>query len=133
MLPFEWFALFRCCVFYAGGARELLFALQERMPFRGKGYQPSDLNPLANQVMKEVGIDTPAQRPRSVAPTVKERFGCVIAICDTTKERSPIFPFTLHLQHWSILNPSNTAGLPDQKTEVFRRVREEIEDKVDNS
>jgi hypothetical protein len=61
---------------------------------------------------------------------VKERFGYVIAICDTTKERSPIFPFMLHLQRWSNLDPNNAARLPYQKTEVFRRVRDEIKDKV---
>ncbi|MGA8873684.1 MAG: arsenate reductase ArsC [Candidatus Acidiferrales bacterium] len=102
----------------------------DRFDVAGAGVEPSDLNPLANQVMKEVGIDISAQQPRSVAQSVKERFGYVIAICDTTKERSPIFPFTLHLQHWSIVDPNNAAGLPDHKTEVFRRVRDEIKDKV---
>jgi hypothetical protein len=54
----------------------------------------------------------------------------LIAICDTTKERGSIFPFTLHLQHWSILDPNDVAGLADQETEAFRRVQDEIKDKV---
>jgi arsenate reductase (thioredoxin) len=102
----------------------------DRFDVASAGVEPSDLNPLANQVMKEVGIDISAQQPRSVAQSVKERFGYVIAICDTIKERRPIFPFTLHLQHWSIVDPNNAAGLPGHKTEVFRRVRDEIKDKV---
>jgi arsenate reductase (thioredoxin) len=61
---------------------------------------------------------------------VKERFGYVIAICDTAKERSPIFPFTLHLRHWSIVDPNTAGGLSEQRTEVFRRVRDEIRTNV---
>jgi len=54
----------------------------------------------------------------------------VIAICDSAKERSPVFPFTLHLLHWSIADPSTDGGLPGQKSEVFRRVRDEIKGQV---
>lgn len=33
----------------------------DRFDVAGAGVEPSDLNPLANQVMKEVGIDISAQ------------------------------------------------------------------------
>jgi arsenate reductase (thioredoxin) len=88
------------------------------------------LNPLAKEVMEEAGIDISGQKPKSIAQSVKESFSYVIAICDSAKERSPVFPFTLHLLHWSIADPSTDGGLPGQKTEVFRRVRDEIKDKV---
>jgi protein-tyrosine-phosphatase len=61
---------------------------------------------------------------------VKESFSYVIAIFDTAKEKSPVFPFTLHLLHWSIADPSSAGGLPGPKREVFRSVRDEIKDKV---
>ena len=88
------------------------------------------LNPLANQVMKEAGIDISAHEPKTITQSVKESFSYVIAICDSAKERSPVFPFTLHLLHWSIADPSTPGGLPEQKTEVFRQVRDEIKEKV---
>jgi arsenate reductase (thioredoxin) len=88
------------------------------------------LNPLANEVMKEAGIDISAHEPKSIAQSVKESFSYVIAICDSSKERSPVFPFTLHLLRWSIVDPSAAGGLLGQQTEVFRRVRDEIKDKV---
>jgi arsenate reductase len=88
------------------------------------------LNPLANEVMKEAGIDISTHEPKTIAQSVKESFSYVIAICDSAKERSPVFPFTLHLLQWSIADPSTPGGLPEQKTEVFRQVRDEIKDKV---
>ena len=102
----------------------------DRFDVASAGVEPSALNPLASEVMKEAGIDISGQKPKSVAQSVKERFGYVIAICDTAKERSPIFPFTLHLRHWNIVDPNTSAGLPEQRTEVFRHVRDEIKNQV---
>jgi arsenate reductase (thioredoxin) len=102
----------------------------DRFDIASAGVEPSVLNPLTTEVMKEAGIDISGQKPKSVAQSVKERFRYVIAICDKAKERSPIFPFTLRLSHWSIVDPNATGALPEQRTEVFRCVRDEIKDKV---
>jgi len=102
----------------------------DRFDVTSAGVEPSALNPLANQVMTEAGIDISAQKPQKVAQSVRERFGYVVAICDAAKERSPIFPFTLHLRHWNIVDPNTAGGLPEQRAEVFRRVRDEIKDEV---
>ena len=40
------------------------------------------------------------------------------------------FPFSLGVVHWNIVDPNSATGLPEQKAEVFRRVRDEIKDKV---
>lgn len=92
--------------------------------------EPNPLDPLADVVMKEAGIDISGQKPKSIAHSLKQHFGHVIAICDEAKERSPIFPFALGVLHWNIVDPNSATGLPDQKTEAFRRVRDEIKDKV---
>jgi arsenate reductase (thioredoxin) len=94
------------------------------------GVERSASSPLASEVMKEAGIDISAQKTKSVAQSLKEPFGHVITICDTSKERSPIFPFALGVLHWNIADPNTEGGLLDQKKEVFRRVRDEIQDKV---
>jgi len=94
------------------------------------GVERSASSPMASEVMKEAGIDISAQKTKSVAQSLKEPFGHVITICDTTKERSPIFPFALGVLHWNIADPNTEGGLLDQKKEVFRRVRDEIQDKV---
>jgi arsenate reductase len=123
--------------FSAGNATRSLIAegflrnlTGNRFDVASAAVDPSALNPLAGEVMKEAGIDISGQKPNTVAQSVKERFGYVIAICDTAKERSPIFPFTLHLRHWNIADPNTSGGLSEQRTEVFRRVRDEIKDHV---
>ncbi len=90
------------------------------------GIEPGEPHPLAAEVMREVGVDISGERPRSVAESVKSNFSYAIVVYDAAKERSPIFPFTPKLLRWSITNPSVAACSPDEKKEMFRRVRDEI-------
>ncbi len=94
------------------------------------GVERGASNAMASEVMMEAGIDISSQKTMSVAQSLKEPFGHVITICDTAKERSPIFPFAIGVLHWNIVDPNAAGGLLDQKKEVFRRVRDEIQDKV---
>ena len=87
------------------------------------GVEPGPLNPVAIEVMKERGIDISEQEPMNVGQSLKEHFAYVITVCDAAKERSPIFPFTPRLLHWSIKDPAIDEGSPEQRIEVFRRAR----------
>jgi len=102
----------------------------ERFDVMSAGVEPSPLNPLASEVMKERGIDISGQEPRNITQSLKEHFAYVIIVCDAARERSPIFPFTPRLLHWSIADPAAAEGSAEQRMEVFRRVRDEIEDKI---
>jgi arsenate reductase (thioredoxin) len=94
------------------------------------GIEPGELNPLAVEVMKEAGIDISKQQSKNVAESLKEHFGYVITVCNMARERAPIFPFTPNLLHWSLEDPSAATGSVAEKKTIFRRVRDEIRDKV---
>jgi arsenate reductase len=87
-------------------------------------------DPLAVEVMNEVGVDICAQRPKNVAESLKEHFSCVVTVCDSSRERFPVWPFTRNIFHWSLLDPETVDGPTEQRREVFRRVRDEIRAKV---
>ncbi len=103
----------------------------EHFDVMSAGVKPSPLNPLASEVMKEKGIDISKYEPKNVDQSLlKEYFAYVITLSDTAKERSPIFPFTTRLMHWSIKDPAAAEGSPTQKIEAFRGARDEIESKI---
>jgi arsenate reductase len=89
-------------------------------------------DPLAVEVMNEVGVDISGQRAKDVAESLKEHFSCVVTVCDASKERFPVWPFTRNILHWSLLDPKSVDGPLEQKREVFRRVRDEIKANVRN-
>ena len=89
-------------------------------------------NPLAEEVMREVGVDISEDEPREIKELFQEYFTFVITLSDDAKERSPVWPFTRNLFRWSLADPAATEGSPEQRREAFRRVRDAIADNVRN-
>jgi arsenate reductase (thioredoxin) len=87
-------------------------------------------DPLTIEVMKEVGVDISTQRPKDVAQFFKEHFSCVVTVCDASREKFPIWPFTHNIRNWSLADPECITGSPEQKREAFRRVRDQIRRQV---
>jgi arsenate reductase (thioredoxin) len=89
-----------------------------------------DRNPLTVEVMKEVGIDISQQRAEDLAQSLKQHFAYVITVCDASRERFPVWPFTRNLFHWSLPDPTAVNGSAEELKTSFRRVRDEIRQKV---
>ena len=93
--------------------------------------QSPDSDPLAVEVMREIGVDISGQQSRGVKESLKEHFSYVITVSDDSRERSPVWPFTRNLFHWSIADPERVSGgSSEQKREAFRRVCDEISSKA---
>ena len=89
-----------------------------------------EIDPVAAEVMAEVGIDITTQRPKNVSEWFKEHFAYVITLADAARERSPVFPFTPHLLHWSLKDPTAVTGPVEERKKAFREVRDEIRTKT---
>ena len=98
------------------------------------GLEPGKLNPLAVQVMAEVGIDISRKKTQGVFDVFKsgQLFGYVITVCDeTSAEKCPIFPGVTKRLHWSFPDPSTVAGNPEEKLRAVRAIRDEIRSKIE--
>jgi arsenate reductase (thioredoxin) len=94
------------------------------------GMQPSEVRPEAIQVMAEVGIDISHQRPKRIDPFLGESFSWVITVCDRAREACPVFPGAERAGHWQFDDPADASGTPEERLTVFRRVRDEIRDRM---
>ncbi len=95
------------------------------------GVEPKGLNPLAIEVMHEIGIDISQQTSKGLDQFLGQKIPYVITVCDNAKQRCPIFPRANKLVHWSLEDPAEAAGSHDEKIAVFRRVRDEIEQRIE--
>ena len=98
------------------------------------GLEPGKLNPLAVQVMAEVGIDISRKKTQSTFDVFKsgQFFSYVITVCDETNaERCPIFPGPAQRLHWSFEDPSTVTGSEEEKLNKVRQIRDEIRCKVE--
>ena len=89
-----------------------------------------EADPLAREVMREVGIDISAQHAKDIKESMTEHFSYVVTVCDASGERFPLWPFTRNILHWSVLDPEQAQGTTERKRQVFRHVRDEISRRV---
>lgn len=90
------------------------------------GIESTESDGLAREVMNEAGVDISTQTPLAVAQSLREHFGYVITLFDSSKEKSPVFPFTTNLLRWNLSDPRNAEGTAEERKEAFRRLRDEI-------
>jgi len=90
------------------------------------GTKPSTVNPLAVQVMSEVGIDISGHRSKNVTEYLGQHFPLVITVCDNAKEHCPIFPGPCIREHWPFEDPAEATGTDEERLKVFRNVRDQI-------
>ena len=87
------------------------------------GTQPTGLNPLTVQAMKELDLDVKEHRSKHVNDVAGQRFDYVITVCDRARETCPVFHGARNI-HWSFEDP--VAAPPEEQLTLFRRVRAEI-------
>jgi arsenate reductase len=103
----------------------------ERFEALSAGVEPKGLNPLAVEAMQEIGIDISQQRSKDVKSLLGQAIPYVVTVCDNAKQRCPIFPHTFKQLHWSLDDPAEAIGSHEEKLAVFRRVRDEIRQRIE--
>ena len=105
----------------------------DRFEAESAGLEPGELNPLAVEVMKEIGIDISKNKTKSAFDLFKEGrlYTHVITVCDeTSAEKCPFFSGNTSRLHWSFADPSGFTGTWEEKLEKTREVREAIRETI---
>ena len=102
----------------------------EKFEVESAGVISSFVRPQAIRAMNEIGIDISGHRSKSVDEFSGQEFDYVITVCDNAKENCPVFPGKTVRLHWSFDDPAEAAGTEAEKLAVFRRVRDEIRNKL---
>jgi len=103
----------------------------DRFDVTSAGTEARGVNPLAVRVMAEAGIDLDGHTSKTLDPFVGQRWDHVITVCDGANETCPVFPGAASRLHWSFDDPSAARGAEAERLAVFRRVRDEIEARVE--
>jgi arsenate reductase len=88
------------------------------------GSSPSKLNPLAVQVLAEIGIDISSQHSKSVNDIPPGDVDAVITLC--AEEVCPVFLGKARRLHWGLPDPANAGGNDGERLQAFRDVRDEL-------
>ena len=102
----------------------------DRFEVVSAGVEPTRVRPEAVELMNEIGIDISDHRSKSVDEFAGQEFDYVITVCDNANEHCPIFPGNTKRIHWSFDDPAAVEGDQDTRLKVFRRVRDEIRNRL---
>ena len=102
----------------------------DRFEVASAGVSPTRVRPEAIEAMREIGVDISQQQSKSVDEFVGREFDYVITVCDNANEQCPVFPGTTQRIHWSFDDPALAEGDEVARLGVFRRVRDEIAQKL---
>jgi arsenate reductase len=102
----------------------------EKLAIASAGIEAHGLNPLAVEMMAEIGIDISGQTSDIFDARTLAEGDLVITVCDRARETCPVLPAAVRRVHWSIDDPAQATGTPEEIRTVFRRVRDEIEREV---
>lgn len=100
----------------------------DRFEVFSAGLHPRPVHPLAQQVMKEVGIDIDHQRSKSIDEIPQDKaIAFVITVCARAEKECPreFSPAAVRYS-WPLVDPADAAGTHDEILDRFRQVRDEI-------
>lgn len=103
---------------------------RDRVEVFSAGVAPTHVRPEAIEAMREIGIDISSQRSKSIDEFTGQAFDYVITVCDNANQECPIFPGKTERIHWSIEDPAAVRGNEQAKLAAFRRVRDELNDRL---
>jgi arsenate reductase len=95
------------------------------------GIEIHGLNPNAVKVMAEAGVDISGHRSKHFSELKDINFDYVVTVCDDAYEKCPVFPGKAKTIHVSFDNPprlAKAAKTPEEALLIYRRVRDEIRD-----
>jgi arsenate reductase len=105
--------------------------LGDRWEARSAGTAPAArVHPLAVRAMAEVGVDISGGNPEHVNLHLDQPWDLVVTVCDSAKEACPTFPRPVPKLHLSFSDPAEAWGPDEEKMAVFRRVRDDIRERL---
>jgi len=104
--------------------------LGDRFQAYSAGTEKTRVNPLAIQVLAELGIDISHHHSKTIAEFDGQRFDHIITLCGSANEQCPLFFGGTTRVHIGFDDPSRLSGSDETVLPEFRRVRDELREKL---
>ncbi|ADU62115.1 MAG: arsenate reductase ArsC [Pseudodesulfovibrio sp.] len=97
------------------------------------GFEPTSINPLVVEVMREEGVDLSSKGVQSAFDLFRQGrvFSYVITVCsDADEAQCPIYPGLVRRLHIPFADPSKLEGTREEKLAQLRGIRDQIREAV---
>ncbi|KRN83418.1 arsenate reductase [Pediococcus ethanolidurans] len=94
------------------------------------GIETHGLNQRAVKVMAEKQIDISKNNSKLIDLQYLNTSDLVVTLCGDARDRCPVTPATVRKLHWPLPDPAQAQGSETEILQVFRKVRDEIEQRI---
>lgn len=102
----------------------------DRIDAYSAGTEATYVNPNAIEVMKELGVDISKHRSKNLSEFDGQSFDYVITLCGDANETCPLYIGGTKKMHIGFDDPAKATGKQDQIMQEFRRIRDEIKERL---
>lgn len=95
------------------------------------GTEPSGVSPFAISAMDEIDINIRSHTSKDVREFLSMDLNTVVTVCDSAQESCPFVPAKSNIHH-RFEDPRATGGTDTEKLEAFRRVRKQIQYRIED-
>jgi arsenate reductase len=103
----------------------------DRFESLSAGAKPTGyVHPLAIKAMAECGVDISRHRSKSIDEFDGQTLDLLVSVCGNVRESCPRHAGAKRQAHWGFDDPAHATGTDDEKMAEFRRVRDEIRERI---
>ena len=102
---------------------------EEQVEAYSAGSEPTTIDPDAQVVMRELGIDPTPHAAKTLTTFLGQHFDYIITVCDRVRDACPVFPGDPAQVHWSISDPVVIED-PERRLAAFRNVARDLTTRI---
>jgi arsenate reductase len=99
---------------------------------RSAGIEAHGKNPQAIAAMAEDGVNIADQESTRLSDVMLDWADRVVTVCGHADEHCPVLPPDTRKEHWPLEDPAKATGSEAAITATFRKVRDEVKERVVN-
>jgi len=88
------------------------------------------VHPLAIEALRELQLPTEGLASKPLEPFLEQTIDLAVTVCDHAQQACPNLPHVKNRLHWPFDDPADAVGSDEEKMQVFRRVRDEISNRI---
>lgn len=104
----------------------------DRFEVASAGLKPKPIDPMTLEVLEEIGIETSGLRSKDSSDFLgRAAVRYAVVVCDAAQADCPrFFPFSGENLYWPFDDPAAFVGPVEERRAKFRRVRDQIDDRI---